>query len=159
MREIMFRGKSVDNGEWVYGYYRKEKIGMSCDPFSDFRVFIISQGNINVSPQEIEVTPETVGQYLGVTKKGEDVYEGDALGVNLYGGWEIAGVLRWDKEEWCFYLSTGDKFYSDEELEDSLEFEGTEILGNIHDNPEILKYWDYLWKRGTHKMKYRNKKE
>ena len=75
MREIKFRGKSVDTKEWVYGGYYE---------WGD-KSYII-QKDINTA-QMIEVIPETVGQYIGVKDnngEGEEIYEGDVIEKIFY---------------------------------------------------------------------------
>lgn len=127
MREILFRGKRIDNGEWVYGNYA----------FTDVngKKYFIFQNK----PLEHEVIPETVGQYTGLTdKNGMKVFEGDICWCRMmYDDGNIYDVgvyvVEWYKENAMFTLASPNK---------ELEFgflADYEVIGNIHDNPELLK--------------------
>lgn len=75
MQKILFRGKSVETGEWIYGYLirREERSGYACAG----KCFIDNGQPFN---KAVEVVPITVGQYTGVNDvDGEKIFEGDVL--------------------------------------------------------------------------------
>jgi uncharacterized phage protein (TIGR01671 family) len=140
MREIIFRGKRKDNGEWVEGYYGEYyngKKNISC---------------ISISSKEAvsgslcyDIIPETVGQYTGMTdKNGTEVFEGDIVkGKSEYfgnGSLNQKAVVLYDRGQ--FLLSFGETLEECKQLND-FEVVGVwsgdvEVIGNIHDNPELL---------------------
>lgn len=124
-REILFRGKRIDNDKWVYGYY--------CPmPFSHFpcKPCIFPSDTINSHWHGVEIIENTLGQYIGLTdKNGVKIFEGDIInavrfcdfGENYeckgydYGDIRTASVNHW------------------------LEFaDEIEVIGNVYDNPEML---------------------
>ena len=119
MREIIFRGKRTDNGEWIDGcYLNKNNIGIFYDDTeeSDCIVHIFS------------VIPETVGQYIGLTdKNGKRIFEGDIVKGTFLGFpipiEDYVFPICWQKDV------TGYK---------ANYFENVEVIGNIYDNPELL---------------------
>lgn len=140
-REIKFRGKRVNGGEWVYG-------------------MTISNGTIKrkinniffevAENKWVGVLPETLGQYTGLKDKdGKEIYEGDILktprgfiGQVVFGRAEeecrhkVFGRMVIDcytTYGWIFVKGDGYRCAIDDEL-----LEG-EIIGNIHDNPELMK--------------------
>lgn len=130
MREILFRGKRVDNGEWVTGTPFIEanccKMITAVALHPDF----VDEGNVYFS-EGFPVRQETVGQYTGLTdKNGRKIFEGDVV---LYFG-EI-NLVEWDDFEASFFLSNEDdeRCYFDAVDNDSMF-----IIGNIYDNPELL---------------------
>ena len=118
IREIIFRGKRVDNGEWVEGYY-------VC--ISETYHYILT-GNPVVEPGKIDVEhykviPETVGQYTGLTdKNGRRIFEGDIVKCT---------------DETNDYSFTAVVMFGNPNGEDTGAY--IEVVGNIHDNKELLK--------------------
>ena len=135
MHEILFRGKRKDNGKWVeghYGEYYNGKENVSC----------ISIPKETISGSLCyDVIPETVGQYTGLTDKNglTKVFEGDIVkyseididGSDLVG----LGVISWNQKTACFTISNG--AYHDDFCQ--VLIEEIEVIGNIFDNPELIK--------------------
>ena len=122
MREILFRGKRVDNGEWFKGFYGK----------SGEKAYIIYDNDIAVAYVSMkEVIPETVGQYTGLTdKNGKKIFEGDICKHRSnYSGLYIISVVTYTDGQFLAMSDNNCGF----NLSDRLE-----IIGNIHDNPELL---------------------
>lgn len=127
MREILFRGKRKDNGEWCEGYLSKSR-----DENKHLKLCIDYEEK-GVMCSSI-VIPETIGQYTGLTdKNGKKIFEGDIICVD---DTENAAV-EYDETS-AFYMAVFDRAESDF---GSLigQYPNVEIIGNIHDNPELLK--------------------
>lgn len=130
MREILFRGKGTSGycaGEWVYGYY--------CYDFWGKKDHGILPVDKNCGGY-CEVTPETVGQYTGLKdKNGKRIFEGDIVAHHVQGDILVNyGPVIWDDSngKWCQQLNT---MHPDFSLFNTKAFE---VIGNIHDNPELL---------------------
>ena len=137
MRTIKFRGKRIDNGEWVYGS-------------------LIGEEYIGSVNRSYEVDPETVGQFTGkIDDKEREVYEHDIYFNEIehdYGDERIYFVCTWIPE-WCrfVWLTIGEyQAYEDNGVrvleEDEtmmntfgLDTEKLHYAGNIHDNKDLLK--------------------
>ena len=127
MREILFRGKRVDNGEWVEGSLIKV----------DWRNKPTTYSIMPTRPTACNyiVIPETVGQYTGLTDKdGVRIFEGDI--VERVSDGEQA-VISWLKYFACFGLSFDGWCCGFDDYDFSLN--DFKVIGNIHDNSEILK--------------------
>jgi uncharacterized phage protein (TIGR01671 family) len=126
MREIKFRGKRLDNGEWLYGSL----------VILNGRYFIFDDANRH------EVDPTTVGEFTGLKdKNGKEIYEGDVIRSPLSedktrphrifyhtGNAAFMGALV-DRKELCYLRLDQDWIY---------KF-GKEVIGNIHDHKYLLK--------------------
>lgn len=137
MREIKFRGKSIDNGEWVYGgIHFHESIKLGCCTKEQFEenkeTFIVVDGmadfGLSVPVHLIKVDPKTVGQFTGLKdKNGVEIYEGDILDggfiVTFYNG----SFGFWSKEN-----SIPEFFMLYRYLNHK------KVIGNIYSNPELL---------------------
>ena len=133
MREILFRGKSIDDN-WYYGDLTT--IGDCC--------FISKDMGFNKM-----VIPETIGQYTGLTdKNGTKIFEGDVLespigrkAVVSFGTYKPWSTKDSDDFEcWKLTLIANNEYET--KLECGLGKHCTEymkVIGNIHDNPELLK--------------------
>ena len=126
MREILFRGKRLDTGEWVEGFYY-------ANPAWERRLYgerhwIISDKN-GIS---YEVDPATVGQYTGLLANGKRIFEGDIVRLHFIDAEEV-GEIVWDEERCrvAYFSPDGDIYAVDGTVE-------IENIGNIHDNPELL---------------------
>lgn len=125
MREIKFRGKRTDNGEMWYGDLSHHATG---------KVFIknIKKG-INGT---FEVVFNTVGQFTGLYDKyGKEIYEGDIVRYTkgLYG---YKSTYSTYNEIVKVYIDVGISVFEPFTSSDMIE---CEVIGNIHDNPELIK--------------------
>lgn len=139
MREILFRGKRTDNGEWVEGFYVRatnhwHKFGVH-DDWLITRSFA-NGGYFNVA-QRYAVDPSTVGQFTGLfDKNGSRVFEGDVVRV-FYDFNKYIYVVVWDQEEFDFKATNGEENYAGHYVYFGC-CEQIEVVGNIHDNPELI---------------------
>ena len=70
-REVLFRGKSVETNEWIYGSYILEK-------YENISYICYFEYESSISIKQVEVIPETVGEFTGMTdKNGIKIFEGD----------------------------------------------------------------------------------
>lgn len=116
MREILFRGKRIDNGEWIMGDFSKESDGSSG---------IRPAGKII----RYRVIPKTLGQFTGLTdKNGKKIFEGD--------------IVKYENKIYEIkYLEKYARFAPSNESTVFMvcAFNHLEVVGNIYDNPELLK--------------------
>lgn len=131
IREVIFRGKWTDNGEWIEGAYSPFHLNFG-EREEKPHIIIISDDE-DIDGLWCEVIPETVGQYTGLTdKNGVRIFEGDIVSLVKHDGliYKVVYVpCRYElvnsKGVNCFVL-------------DIYKSENIEVIGNIHDNPELL---------------------
>lgn len=132
MREILFRGKRLNNGEWVTGnMYRIAR---------DLNPFIMLEDKHGCS---YEVDEETVGQYTGLKDKhGKRIFEGDIVAQNWY-DYDEPRDDSFGNVEFCEYdcsfsvMDVNKDGFMPIGRCGSYHWE-VEVIGNIHDNPELL---------------------
>ena len=147
MREILFRGKRIDNGEWREGFLLKECNHHTCswNLAIEYKTNRGGQYSYNVA----EIDPKTVGQFTGLTdKNGKKIFEGDMFLLDD----EIIAVVIF--HEGCFKLEEyglrgtftesgfdecgGGWGVIDCNPIDWYTIIDMEVIDNIHDNPELL---------------------
>ena len=125
MHEVLFRGKEVADGKWIEGFYSAEEY----NPYSG-EVEHIPRIQIIGKCVSLGVIPETVGQYTGLTdKNGVRIFEGDIvdyISSDVIGNPKTGTIIVEDMTDYdtMIYLNHSDEL---------------QIIGNIHDNPELLK--------------------
>ncbi len=146
MREILFRGKDLqEQNGWLYGYFYKSDINkreresgkatLIFTPDCDTFIYVPEYHNSWM------VKSETVGQYTGLTdKNGTRIFEGDILIYEYDGEYDPDEkyLVAWDNDGAAFrvnYCLKGGYIH----YESITPHQYFEIIGNIHDNPELLK--------------------
>ena len=142
MREILFRGKWIDNGEWVYGNLNYGTIKIESIKDS----YYISDFDVNPWDKKFyPIIPESVGQYTGLTdKNGKKIFEGDICNINIPridGGFSTHNNCLCSFEYGKFMFSSYSDIYfcmgNGYGYPDTCH-QNIEVIGNIHDNPELL---------------------
>lgn len=123
MREILFRGKIVDSVEWIHGI---------AFPHDDGSCTLTYRNPKDGSLECREVDPDTVGQYTGLTDKdGARIYEGDIVVTELWPGGHFLGEVFWREKECAFSVRLSERNSTGVST-------GCRVVGNIHDNPDML---------------------
>lgn len=121
-REIKFRGKLIDDSEWVYGNLVQWKDG-------DCSIYVECENA--VFQDEYTVHPDTVGQYTGAKDmNGKEIWEGDILMMSK--SKEDLGIVKWFEDRPVFIIR---RLHS---LEWFYLCDGHKVIGNRWDNPELL---------------------
>lgn len=148
MREIIFRGKRIDNGEWVEGYYYKMSETTYCfkedyerKPVPEHHYILqerMTDWGLPNQMIQIEVDPETLCQFTGMTdKNGKKIWENDILMAHLdelYPEDTTYETIEWGVAGWVAHEANS----IDGQYLDEFDREYFEVVGNIFDNPELL---------------------
>lgn len=158
MRTIKFKGKRVKDGQWIYGNLADYSSTILRDTINKKVIFsnIVSfaTDNFGFVVNDCEVDPDTVGQFTGLKdKNGKEIYEGDIFGIPCK---DVKNHFYRMVEYCCdgFYLvdnckdvKYGDLLHREISLDGNysgmakeLRYSGSDycVVGNIHDNPELL---------------------
>ena len=143
MREIKFRAKNK-NGEWLYGDLLRIGKDIFIVPYDgDWFDFTSFDNAFRFPPDEYAVTPETIGQYIGKKdKKDNEIYEGDILQFNSYIREKdyYRYVIAWNPIDMAFGCAgLAHAFLDCPDIGGGAQITDSTIIGNIHDNPELLK--------------------
>lgn len=131
MREILFRGKRTINGDWVYGDF------VHGNERKSLRDSIFVYDRETQSFNDYEINPSTLGQYTGLTdKNGKRIFEGDVAKVMqgkdkdiAYVGFENGAFMLYPKTGNIYERTLWSYWYNDLDVE---------VIGNVHDNPDLL---------------------
>lgn len=146
MREIKFRGKDSDNGQWRYGFYLRHSKVTLCPIYENEEEFkkavaendehyIVFDGfsdwNLPRGFYRADVDEKTVGQYTGVhDRNGKEVYEGDIVVTYLKRKYVITWIDKYARFAfWKPDIDFASGLYN---------YGQFEVIGNIHENPELL---------------------
>lgn len=150
MREIFFRGKCVDTGIWYEGGYIHLHKTTHCPigdperfPDNDIHQIVFERMTDWELPNQhlrVDVNPETVGQFTALTdKNGKKIFEGDILKFHKFKGEpDWIGFVRYDIS---MFVIEGEQPVDRGGFEVqlcSIDRKRCEIIGNIHDNPELM---------------------
>ncbi|WP_158099284.1 YopX family protein [Drancourtella sp. An57] len=143
MREILFRAKRIDNGEWVEGYYIYHikrticPIGDSVKPEDEQHVIMqdgFSDWNMPRNTVVFDIDPENVCQYTGLKdKNGKRIWENDIVS-GYFNHKKITGFIKYGSNAVYYIEREGSYGIHLDNSEDWLE-----VIGNIFDNPELMK--------------------
>lgn len=125
MRELLFRGKTLDDPEWVYGYYVRQ-----------YEAHIIYFKEIDENGFiHRHIYPETIGQYTGLRdRNGRKIFEGDIVKCSDGENYQVVFEQRNNSAYFGLATTENDTWVFEDIITSNLA-----IVGNIYDNPELLK--------------------
>lgn len=142
MREILFRGKSTETNQWIYGGFhiweKRQVCALGNDRLKDDEISCVitvnsfADWNMPRTMQAVEVIADTVGQYTGLTdRNGNKIFEGDI--VNILTENEEIGVIVYEDGG---FIAHADKFSID--IIYKINRTDVEVIGNKYDNPKLM---------------------
>lgn len=137
MREILFRGKRRDNGEWVYGFYNGQSILTYYG--HNYKTLTTIDEKTHAIIHSHRVIPETVGEYTGLTdKNGKRIFEGDILEFSDSDNEKSVHIVRWSADYAGWVTQNIDMKYGPETMDFWEDYQKAyEIIGNIHEKNNI----------------------
>lgn len=121
MRKIKFRAKRLDNREWICGDLHLHS------PFPHIH---------STRGDKAKINTDTIGQFTGLhDKNGKEIYEGDV--IKIYDS--VAGCVRYNAKYWRYEVAAPKEPIDNERIPSGKPSECWEIIGNIHDDLELLK--------------------
>ncbi len=130
MREILFRGKRIDTGEWVYGFYVRLHDSKGNESHRIYPGYAETDCG-DYYPDWYEVESETIGQFTGLTdKNGKNIFEGDMIvSYDLFGYKENCGIVGWNELFVAWHMDDHSMY--------SGSIASYEVIGSIHDEREL----------------------
>lgn len=127
MRKILFRGKGINDKEWRYGFYTEQ------------------QGYPYITPDGVamyEIDANTAGQYTGLNdRNGNRIFEGDIIKHDVTSDTSWEAIVKWDNDGTRFlgFITGNEPRIMYVGMIDKKNKSVIKIVGNIYDNPELLK--------------------
>ena len=133
MREIKFRGRDIETGEWRYGFYYIESAPLvAIGKTKKDKYYIVFPGFADWNMprmQQSEVCPGSIGEFTGLKdKNGKEIYEGDVLHQDNYSDW----VVIWQDCGFHIYNQCNPGYFF------TLVKSDREVIGNIYENKALL---------------------